>query len=113
MEKPTSPGRKRAGTGARAAGWHGLPPTTHRFVPPLQLETPSHGITESAAPAPALWVDLYYSNGSRQTVRGFAMAWTASAVLAQWVEFSIAHEAWVRSDQCTRRELPRRSGLED
>jgi hypothetical protein len=41
------------------------------------------------------------------------MAWTASAVLAQWVEFSIAREAWVRPDQCTRREIPRRPGPDD
>ncbi len=94
---------------ARAAGWHGLPPTTHRFVPPLQLEAPTGPITESTSPAPALWVDLEYPNGSRQTVRGFAMAWTGSAVLAQWVEFSIAREAWVRPDQCTRRDIPRRT----
>lgn len=92
----------------RAAGWHGLPPTTYRFVPPLQLQAPTEGVTESESPAPALWVDLEYPDGSRQTVRGFAMAWTASAVLAQWVEFSIAREAWVRPDQCTRREIPGR-----
>ncbi|TKV29545.1 hypothetical protein FDK12_00970 [Arthrobacter sp. NamB2] len=98
---------------ARAAGWHGLPPTTHQFIPPLQLEAPREGITESVSPAPALWVDLEYQDGSRQTVRGFAMAWTTSAVLAQWVEFSIAREAWVRPDQCTRRELPDRSGQPD
>lgn len=98
---------------AKAAGWHGLPPTTHRFVPPLQLEAPTEGITESASPAPALWVDLEYPDGARQTVRGFAMAWTASAVLAQWVEFSIAREAWVRPDQCTRREIPRRTAHTD
>ncbi|MHA7178695.1 hypothetical protein ACX80J_01120 [Arthrobacter sp. MDB2-24] len=94
---------------ARAAGWHGLPPTTHVFVPPLQLEAPPGPITESVSPAPALWVDLEYPNGSRQTVRGFAMAWTGSAVLAQWIEFSIAREAWVRPDQCTRRDIPRRT----
>ncbi|BBE23564.1 hypothetical protein MN0502_24470 [Arthrobacter sp. MN05-02] len=95
---------------ARAAGWHGLPPTTHRFVASLQLEAPVEGITESVSPAPALWVELEYPNGSRQTVRAFAMAWTASAVRAQWVEFSIAREAWVRPDQCTRREIPGRPG---
>ncbi|MHA7217353.1 hypothetical protein ACX80L_00530 [Arthrobacter sp. MDT1-48-3] len=77
---------------------------------PLQLEAPTEGITESVAPAPALWVDLEYPDGSRQTVRAFAMAWTASAVRAQWVEFSIAREAWVRPDQCTRREIPGRPG---
>ncbi|KQO03871.1 MULTISPECIES: hypothetical protein [unclassified Arthrobacter] len=94
---------------AKAAGWHGLPPTTHQYLPPVQLETPTEGITESVPPAPALWVDLEYPDGSRQTVRGFAMAWTRTAVLAQWIEFSIAREAWVRPDQCTRREIPRRS----
>lgn len=93
---------------AKAAGWHGLPPTTHQYLPPVQLETPAEGITESVPPAPALWVDLEYPDGSRQTVRGFAMAWTQTAVLAQWIEFSIAREAWVRPDQCTRREIPRR-----
>ena len=98
-----SPGR-RAG-----AGWHGLPPTRHQFTPPLHLDPPTAGITESVWPAPALWVVLEYPNGSQQTVRGFAMAWTDSAVLAQWVEFSIAHEVWVRPDQCTWRTLPRRT----
>lgn len=77
---------------------------------PLQLEAPTEGITESVSPAPALWVDLEYPDGSRQTVRAFAMAWTASAVRAQWVEFSIAREAWVRPDQFTRREIPGRPG---
>jgi hypothetical protein len=91
----------------RTAGWHGAPPTTHGFVPPLQLQAPTGGITESTSPAPALWVELEYPDGARQTVRGFAMAWTDAAVLAQWIEFSIAREAWVRPDQCTRRELPR------
>lgn len=93
---------------AEKAGWHGPPPPTHGFEPPLQLEAPAHGITESVSPAPPLWVDLEYSNGARQTVRGFAMAWTSSAVLAQWVELSIAREAWVRPDQCTRREIAER-----
>ncbi|WP_208739239.1 hypothetical protein [Arthrobacter agilis] len=77
---------------------------------PLQLAAPTEGITESVSPAPALWVDLEYPDGSRQTVRAFAMAWTVSAVRAQWVEFSIAREAWVRPDQCTRREIPGRPG---
>lgn len=97
----------------RTPGWHGQPPATARFVQPLGLEAPAHGITESVPPAPAVWVDLEYPDGSRQTVRGFAMAWTDSAVLAQWVEFSIAREAWVRPDQCTRRDLPRRSVARD
>lgn len=98
---------------ARAAGWHGLPPTTHQFVPPIQLEPPTRGITDSVSPAPALWVDLEYPDGSRQTVRGFAMAWTSTAVLAQWVEFSLARTAWVRPEQCTRRSIPGRPGNRD
>lgn len=89
------------------AGWLGLPPTTHEFTPPVELRTPTEGVTESVAPSPALWVELEYPNGSRQRVRGFAMAWTATEVLAQWIEFSIAREAWVRADQCTRRDIRR------
>ncbi len=92
-----------------SVGWHGPPPAGRRFVPPLQLDPPVTGITESVSPAPALWVVLDYADGSRQTVRGFAMAWTRSAVLAQWIEFSMAREAWVRPEQCTRRTLPGRS----
>ena len=56
--------------------------------------------------APALWVDLEYPDGRKQTVKGFAIAWTPDAVYAQWVEFSRAREAWVRPDQCRRREIP-------
>lgn len=93
---------------AERPGWHGLPPTTRQFVPPLQLDPPTEGITEAAPPSPALWIDLDYPGGSRQTVRGFAMAWTRTAVLAQWIEFSIAREAWVRPEQCTRRQIPGR-----
>jgi hypothetical protein len=34
------------------------------------------------------------------------MAWTADAVLVQWVEHSRAREAWLPAGQCSRRELP-------
>lgn len=74
-------------------------------MPPLQLPAPDEPATEPAK-APALWVELEYPDGHKQTVKGFAMAWTASAVYAQWVEFSRAREAWVLPVQCTRREIP-------
>ncbi|WDF35190.1 hypothetical protein PTW37_17090 (plasmid) [Arthrobacter agilis] len=66
-------------------------------------------MTEPAKARP-IWVELEYSDGRRQTAKGFAMAWTPSAVYAQWVEFSRAREAWVRPDQCTRRELAVENG---
>ncbi len=77
-------------------------------MPPLQLPAPSTPITEPAK-APALWVELEYPDGQQQTVKGFAMAWTKEAVYAQWIEFSRARTAWVRPDQCTRREIPVRN----
>ena len=72
---------------------------------PLQLDAPDGPVTKPAR-APALWVALEYPDGGKQTVKGFAMAWTPTAVYAQWVEFSRAREAWVRPEQCTRREIP-------
>ncbi len=86
-------------------GWHGIPPSADRYAPPLQLPAPEEPATEPAK-APALWVELEYPDGHKQTVKGFAMAWTAGAVYAQWIKFSRAREAWVRPDQCTRREIP-------
>ncbi len=53
-----------------------------------------------------MWVELEYPDGRKQTLKGFAMAWTSDAVYAQWVEFSRAREAWVRPDQCRRRDIP-------
>ena len=91
-------------TSAPRPGWHGIPPSADRYVPPLQLDPPNRPGTESEK-APAMWVELEYPDGRKQTVKGFAMAWTSDAVYAQWVEFSRAREAWVRPDQCTRREL--------
>ena len=85
-------------------GWHGIPPSADRFVAPLQLEEPDDVVTEQAKALP-IWVELEYSDGGRQTAKGFAMSWTPSAVYAQWVEFSRAREAWVRPHQCARREL--------
>ena len=86
-------------------GWHGIPPSADRFVPPLQLDPPDRPATEPAK-APALWVNLEYPDGQKQTVKGFAMACTKEAVYAQWGEFSRAREAWVHPDQCRRREIP-------
>ncbi len=76
---------------------------------PLQLDTPAHRITLPLR-SPALWVDLRYPDGSNRTMKGFAMAWTSTAVLAQWIEYSRAREAWVSAACCRRRSLAPRSG---
>ncbi|WP_208739238.1 hypothetical protein [Arthrobacter agilis] len=89
---------------AERPGWHGIPPSADRFIPPLQLDTPSTGITEPLR-SPALWVDLDYPDGSICTRKGFAMAWTDTAVRAQWIEYSRAREAWVDAARCRRRDL--------
>ena len=89
---------------AERPGWHGIPPSADRFIPPLQLDAPTGRVTEPLA-SPALWVDLEYPDGSRRTMRGFAMAWTGTAVLAQWIEYSRAREAWVDAAHCRRRDL--------
>lgn len=85
-------------------GWHGIPPSADRYVPPLQLEAPDGRVTEPLR-SPALWVDLAYPDGARRTMKGFAMAWTDTAVRAQWIEYSRAREAWVDATQCRRRTL--------
>lgn len=90
---------------AQRPGWHGIPPSADRYVPPLQLEAPTADIVEPMR-SPALWVDLDYPDGSTRTLKGFAMAWTGTEVLAQWIEFSRAREAWVDATRCRRRALP-------
>lgn len=94
---------------AERPGWHGIPPSADRYVPPLQLDAPREAIT-APEKSPALWIDLDYADGSARTVRGFAMAWTGTAVLAQWIEFSRAREAWVAAARCRRRSTLPRSG---
>lgn len=89
---------------AERPGWHGIPPSADRYVPPLQLDAPGSCVTEPSR-SPALWVDLDYPDGSRRTVKGFAMAWTETMVLAQWIEYSRAREAWVEAARCRRRDL--------
>ncbi|WP_026548991.1 hypothetical protein [Arthrobacter sp. Br18] len=94
-------------------GWHGIPPSADRFIAPVQLEEPTqpiHWTTENASP---VWCDLTYPDDVKQTVKGFAMAWTADAVLVQWVEFSRAREAWVHTAACRRREIPKRERHRD
>lgn len=91
---------------AERPGWHGIPPSADRYVPPLQVDPPSSGITEPLK-SPALWVELDYPDGSTRTMKGFAMAWTATSVLAQWIEYSRAREAWVDASRCRRRSLAR------
>lgn len=87
---------------AERPGWHGIPPSADRYIPPLQLDAPTSGITEPRT-APALWVDLDYPDGSTRTMKGFAMAWAGDRVLAQWIEYSRAREAWVDAARCRRR----------
>ncbi|TYC99958.1 hypothetical protein FQ377_00325 [Arthrobacter echini] len=91
---------------AQRPGWHGIPPGMDRYVAPLQLDAPAHRITLPLR-SPALWVELSYPDGSSRTMKGFAMAWTSTAVLAQWIEYSRAREAWVLATCCRRRTLPR------
>lgn len=89
-------------------GWHGIPPATDKYIAPVSLPEPTVGVTETTENAPPVWVDLIYSNGSKQTVKGFAMAWTNSLVRVQWVEHSVAREVWVDSGVVRRRQLEER-----
>ncbi|PPB50983.1 hypothetical protein C4K88_03780 [Arthrobacter pityocampae] len=89
---------------AQRPGWHGIPPSEDRYVPPLQLEAPDGDVVEPTR-SPALWVELDYPDGSRRTMKGFAMAWTGTMVRAQWIEYSRAREAWVDASRCRRRTL--------
>jgi hypothetical protein len=93
---------------AERPGWHGIPPSADRYIPPLQLGPPEADITEPLR-SPALWVELDYPDGSTRTMKGFAMAWTGSVVLAQWIEYSRAREAWVDAARCRRRALTPRT----
>lgn len=86
-------------------GWHGIPPSQDRYVAPISLPAPTVGVTTTTEKAPPLWVDLIYADGAKQTVRGFAMAWTKSMVFVQWVEFSMAREVWVDAGAVRRRQL--------
>lgn len=89
---------------AERPGWHGIPPSADRYIPPLQSDAPTDGVTEPLK-SPALWVELDYPDGSTRTMKGFAMAWTGSLVLAQWIEYSRAREAWVEASRCRRRAM--------
>lgn len=89
-------------------GWHGIPPATDRYVAPISLPTPTEGVTTTTANAPAIWCDLIYSDGGTQTVKGFAIAWTKTFVQVQWVEYSMAREAWVEASVVRRRQLEER-----
>lgn len=84
-------------------GWHGIPPSRDKFVPPIGLPAPSHGVTATERKAPPIWCELVYPDGHTQTVKGFAMAWTNSMVLVQWVEYSVAREVWVNANVVSRR----------
>lgn len=89
-------------------GWHGIPPSRDKYVAPISVPAPTEGITETTSNAPPIWADLVYADGRRQTVKGFAMAWTNSLVFVQWVEYSMAREVWVNANVVTRRQLEER-----
>lgn len=89
-------------------GWHGIPPSQDRFVPPESLPEPEAGVHWTTENAPAVWAELVYPGGVVQTVKGFAMAWTRELVQVQWVEYSKAREAWVTADRVRRRQLEER-----
>jgi hypothetical protein len=94
-------------------GWHGIPPSRDRYVPPISLPEPTTGVTTTTENAPPIWADLVYADGHSQTVKGFAMAWTNSMVLLQWVEFSMAREVWVDAGVVRRRQLEDRKRNRD
>lgn len=89
-------------------GWHGIPPSRDRFVPPDSLPEPIEGVYRTTEKAPPVWADLTYPDGAVHAVKGFAMAWTRDLVQAQWVEHSIAREAWVPAARIRRRQLEER-----
>lgn len=82
-------------------------------MPPISLPGPTSGITETTDKAPPIWIDLVYADGQKQTVRGFAMAWTNSMVRVQWVEYSVAREVWVDAGVVKRRQLEERKRNRD
>jgi hypothetical protein len=89
-------------------GWHGIPPSRDRFEPPKSLPEPTEGVHWTTENAPAVWAELTYPDDRRQTVKGFAMAWTRELVQVQWVEYSMAREAWVTAGKVRRRQLEER-----
>lgn len=94
-------------------GWHGIPPSRDRYVPPISLPAPTTGVTTTTENAPPIWCELVYADGRSQTVKGFAMAWTNSMVYVQWVEFSMAREVWVDAGVVKRRQLEDRKRNRD
>lgn len=99
---------------AARPGWHGIPPSRDRFVAPESLAPPTDGVHRTTEKAPPVWANLTYPGGVTQTVKGFAMAWTRDLVQVQWVEYSMAREAWVDAAVVKRRQLkdrrPHRDG---
>lgn len=80
---------------------------------PESLPEPTEGITRTTEKAPPVWAELTYPEGIVQTVKGFAMAWTRDLVQVQWVEYSMAREAWVTADKVRRRKLEERRNHRD
>lgn len=90
---------------AARPGWHGIPPSRDRFVPPESLPEPEECMHWTTEKAPPVWAKLTYPGGVVRTVKGFAMAWTRELVQVQWVGYSMAREAWVTADKVRRRQI--------
>lgn len=94
-------------------GWHGIRPSQDRFIPPESLPEPEQGVHWTTENAPTVWAELNYPDGAVQTVKGFAMARTKELVQVQWLEYSLAREAWVTADKVRRRQLEERRPSRD
>ncbi len=95
-------------------GWHGIPPSRDRFVPHESLPEPTEGVHWTMEESPPVWADFTYADDVVQTVKGFAMAWMRELVQVQWVEYSLAREAWIGAGVVRRRRVegrwPHRDG---
>lgn len=89
-------------------GWHGIPPSTDKFIAPESLPEPEDNVYWTTEKAPPIWAELTYPGDVVQTVKGFAMAWTKELVQVQWIEYSMAREVWVTADKVTRRQFEER-----
>lgn len=81
-------------------GWHGIPLSQDRFVPPESLSEPAEGVHWTTEKAPPIWAELAYPGDVVQTVKGSAMARTRELVQVQWVEYSMA-QRWHLEESTT------------
>ncbi|WP_426302790.1 hypothetical protein [Arthrobacter sp. R-11] len=66
--------------------------------------------TKTVAPKSIpVWVRLRFEDGSEETVKGFAMAWTRVHVFVQipWAQhyYTGTNEVWVKAEDVRRRKL--------